>query len=413
MGRHQRAETAGLLSCVLCGVLAWSLLTMYVQGAPAIGLVSGRLYLMSCAVVALCTALSFIVGYARRSGSWTLAHGWWMPLRRVVEIAALTTVYASTVYLCVFALLGVIDSIVGIAVVKQYIAVLTAGFAAVSGYMGYVQADNLSAKTIASLLPVFIIAGVSTAGLSSDDPNWWKNNFSQLGDRTTFAATMFNVTIILAGICIIIVSYFAISELVTTHRMWELWRATNIQESEQIAQINEQEHAVRTTTRLSDEVAYALTTKHHLLDRMLAIQHFKARIIVLAALLVAAGLCFAGVGIFRYSPHPIMHNVCARGLTIPMSLLMILLPWLVPQFSRSIYVVSDCIIVIIAVAGVRWLMHADTLTNVEALACLLFLGWFVVFSRQIAAMEADRVQIQLTAMHPILNKADSRLSPER
>lgn len=402
MGRHQRAETAGLVSCVLCGVLAWSLLTMYVQGAPAIGLVSGRLYVVSCSVVALCTALSFIVGYARRSNSWTLETGWFTPIRRIIEIAALTVVYTATIFLSVFALLNVINGVVGITVVKQYIAALTAGFASVCGYMAYVQADNLSAKTIASLLPIFIIAGVSTAGLTSDDPNWWKNNFSQLGDRTTFAATMFNITIILAGICVIIVSYFAIAELVTTHRMWELWREEHNDDG-----------GHTTASHFSDEVRYALSPKHHLLDRMLVIRHFKARIITLAVLLTIAGLCLSGVGIFRYSPHPIMHNVCARGLTVPISLIMILLPWLVPQFSRSMYIVSDCMIAVIGVAGVRWLMHEDTLTNVEALACLLFFGWFVVFSRQIAAMEADRVQIQLTATHPMLNKAGSRLDPER
>lgn len=37
----------------------------------------------------------------------------------------------------------------------------------------------------------------------------------------------------------------------------------------------------------------------------------------------------------------------------------------------------------------------DTLTNVEALVGMLYLGWFIVFSRQIAAIEADRVQAQL------------------
>ena len=37
----------------------------------------------------------------------------------------------------------------------------------------------------------------------------------------------------------------------------------------------------------------------------------------------------------------------------------------------------------------------NTLTNVEALAGMMFLGWFIIFSRQIAAIEADRVQTQL------------------
>lgn len=41
------------------------------------------------------------------------------------------------------------------------------------------------------------------------------------------------------------------------------------------------------------------------------------------------------------------------------------------------------------------MMGNNTLTNVEALAGLAFLGWFIVFSRQIAAIEADRVAAQL------------------
>ena len=42
-----------------------------------------------------------------------------------------------------------------------------------------------------------------------------------------------------------------------------------------------------------------------------------------------------------------------------------------------------------------WLKGHNTLTNVEALAGMMFLGWFIVFSRQIASIEADRIQQQL------------------
>ncbi len=87
------------------------------------------------------------------------------------------------------------------------------------GYITFVQAELMNAKTIASLLPFFVVSGVSIAGLTSDDPYWYNNNFSQLGDRTTFAARMFNSTLMLAGICIVIISYFAISELITTYRL--------------------------------------------------------------------------------------------------------------------------------------------------------------------------------------------------
>mgnify|MGYP000609265537 CR=1 FL=1 len=107
------------------------------------------------------------------------------------------------------------------------------------------------------------------------------------------------------------------------------------------------------------------------------------------------GIAFIGIGMFRYTPHPILHNVFARGLPCLMSVLMIALPWLAPQLSKVVYVISDLAIVIGALAGFQWLAGRNTLTNVEALAGMMFLGWFIIFSRQIAAIESDRVQTQL------------------
>ena len=112
-------------------------------------------------------------------------------------------------------------------------------------------------------------------------------------------------------------------------------------------------------------------------------------------MLTLAGIAFVGIGMFRYTPHPILHNVFARGLPCLMSVLMIALPWLAPQLSKVVYVVSDLAIAIGAYAGFQWLSGHNTLTNVEALAGMMFLGWFIIFSRQIAAIEADRVQTQL------------------
>ena len=77
--------------------------------------------------------------------------------------------------------------------------------------MTFVQAEMMNAKTIASLLPFFVISGVVTAGMTTDDPYWYHNNFRSSATEHV-AARMFNSTLILAGTCIIIVSYFAISD---------------------------------------------------------------------------------------------------------------------------------------------------------------------------------------------------------
>lgn len=357
MGRHQQAEASGIISFMACATLAWIAMDLYLQFAPAIWRVTQRLFTVCAGITAGCGVISFALGYARNSRSMTLKHGWTIPIRRIFEILALSVVYASTIFVTAFMLLSIASNMMGLRTLKGYLTALCAAISGVVGYVTFVQAELMNAKTIASLLPFFVVSGVSIAGLTSDDPYWYNNNFSQLGDRTTFAARMFNSTLMLAGVCIVIISYFAISELITTHRL---------------------------------QMQYLSAS-----DEKEAPKHFKARILLLSTMLTLAGIAFIGIGMFRYTPHPILHNVFARGLPCLMSVLMIALPWLAPQLSKVVYVISDLAIVIGALAGFQWLAGRNTLTNVEALAGMMFLGWFIIFSRQIAAIESDRVQTQL------------------
>ena len=357
MGRHQQAEASGIISFMACATLAWIAMDLYLQFAPAIWRVTQRLFTVCAGITAGCGVISFTLGYACNSRSMTLKHGWTIPIRRIFEILALSVVYASTIFVTAFMLLSIASNMMGLRTLKGYLTALCAAISGVVGYVTFVQAELMNAKTIASLLPFFVVSGVSIAGLTSDDPYWYNNNFSQLGDRTTFAARMFNSTLMLAGVCIVIISYFAISELITTHRLQMQYLSAN--------------------------------------DEKKAPKHFKARILLLSTMLTLAGIAFIGIGMFRYTPHPILHNVFARGLPCLMSVLMIALPWLAPQLSKVVYVISDLAIVIGALAGFQWLAGRNTLTNVEALAGMMFLGWFIIFSRQIAAIESDRVQTQL------------------
>lgn len=389
MGRHQRAETSGLISFIICVVVGAVSMNAYLALAPAIWQVTQRRFMVCAGIVALCGVVSFATGYARKSHSLNLKHGWFAPIRRMFEILALSVVYASTIFLSSFALLGAFNDMMGNAIFSGYISSICAGFAGVVGYMTFVQAEMMNAKTLASLLPFFVISGVVTAGLTSDDPYWYHNNFSQLGDRTTFAARMFNSTLILAGMCIIIVSYFAISELVVTERLQRLWH-----------------------DRTKNDP-----------NRGYGIPHFMLRIAILAALLTISGLAFIGIGAFRYTPHNLMHNICAKGLPFVMLLLFILLPWLAPRLSKAVMVASDLAAIVCAAFWANMMLGHNTLTNVEALAGLTFLGWFIVFSRQIAAIEADRIAAQLVhaqALESGLKATDnaetqieSRIDPDR
>lgn len=358
MGLHQRTESSGLLSFIICAIIGAGAMQGCVSLLPAGLMLSRRLFVACSIIIAACGTVSFIIGYSHRSNSLSLRNRWFAILRRVFEILALATVYASTLFLTAFAALSFVNDLMG-TMFRDYLVAVCAGASGVAGYLTFVQAELMDAKTLAGLLPFFVISGVSVAGLTTDDPNWFNNNFSQLGDRTTFAARMFDSTLILAGICIVIVSYFAVSELVTTYRQRQEWH---------------QSQGPLQSSR---------------------IKHYKARLICLSAMLTFSGAAFVGVGTFRYTPHPRLHNFSAHSLVVVMGLLLILLPWLAPQLSLAIYVAGYIGIAVCGVVLVQWLNGTNTMTNVEALAGLVFLGWFIVFSRQIAAMEADRVVAQV------------------
>lgn len=379
MKRHQRAESAGLISFFCCAVVGGLAIMAYLRWAPAIWQLSQRRFMAAAALVGACGVVSFVIGYTHRIRMLNEHVIWAIHLRRSFEIVALSFVYAVTLFLTSYTLFWVLNSMMGKVIFEMYLPALTATFAGVCGYLTFVQAELMNAKTLASLLPFFVIAGVGTACSTTNDPHWFRNNFSELGDRTTFAASMFNITLVFGGLSIIIITYFAISELIATYQVVRPNGSVGIR---------------------TPQVSYH-------------IPRFKVRITLLSILLTLSGIAFIGIGTFRYTPHPILHNVFARGMPCVMFALLITLPWLAPQLSRAFFVISDIAILVCVIAGISWLQGENTLTNVEALAAMLFLGWFIGFSRQIAAIEADRIQQQLIA-HEVVNtaKLDDLISDE-
>lgn len=72
-------------------------------------------------------------------------------------------------------------------------------------------------------------------------------------------------------------------------------------------------------------------------------------------------------------------------------------------------VASDLTALVCAAFWVNMMMGHNTLTNVEALAGLAFLGWFIVFSRQIAAIEPIARPLSCCTRRPSKAVLSSRL----
>ena len=416
-GRHQRADPGGLISFIICAAVGAISMNVYLEYAPAIWQLMLHRFIVCSGIGAACAVVSFLIGYLSQSRSMNLKHGWLVMLRRLIESLALSAVYAATTFLTSFALFSVINEVMGPKIFVGYMSAICAAVSGVVGYMTFVQARMMNAKTLASLLPFFIISGVCVAGLTTDDPYWYHNNFSQLGDRTTFAATMFNSTLMLGGLCIIIISYFAVSELVTTERLTRLrgnGTGAGAGADEDASETSVGDSGRNTGKRFRRTPRKADDPNHGFL-----IPHYRLRTGILSVMLTLSGIAFVGIGAFRYTPHPILHNVFARGLPVLMLILFLLLPWLAPRLIRTVMVISDLMLMVCAAFGVDWLMGNVTLTDVEALACMVYLGWFIVFSRQIAALEADRIALQVTQTQirpetsEQVRKLESRIASDR
>lgn len=297
-------------------------------------------------------------------------------LRRIVETLALSFVYGYTVFLTFFVIIYVLYKMIGFDDSGPYMLALVVAGAGILAYFGYVSGEALTAKTLSGFLPLFVVSGVGTAGLTSSDKGWWRNNFSELGDRTTPAATLFNVTVMAAGICMLIISYFAIYEMVASHDQYARW-------SRSIRDLPTNSPARR-------ELARQIRS-----DKSLHIRHFHRRMLLLLLLLTISCVWIFCVGAFRYTPHPIIHNVFGRTMVIPVAVIVTGLPYFAPQLSRSMYVMGYAMILSCFVTGVCWLRGLTTLTNVEGLFLSCYLLWFIVFTRQAAAIEEDRTLAQL------------------
>lgn len=374
LGNHQKAETRALFAAMVSLATGYGSTAVYLRQASAIWLISGRKMLAAAAIIAITSFIVFIIGYARTPilpAPEQIRPFRRLPLRiarRIIEASSLSVVFSATAFFMSYALLSAVNTMMGKDLFDSLMPAVVGAFAGVASYLGFIQASSLSAKAIATMLPLFVISGVTVAALTSDDPWWWHNNFSQLGDRTTFAAQLFNTTLILAGLCIIIVTYFASFELTTT----------------QLQSENGGGPIDRSSRQFRADVA---------------------RIVIFSLLLALTGVGLIGVGSFRYTPHPVLHNVFARGMTVPMGLLLLLLPWLMPQLSRFMYAFSYMIIAVDGVDFLRWLKGDTTLTSVEALACLTLFAWVIAFSRQIAAIQTDRIQARILAMARVSSDA--------
>ncbi len=415
LGKSLRAESGAVIASILSGAVSLAGICVYLAVAVPDWLESMVLFMSSGAIVAVPAVIAFIVGYSqlpqfltaerfeqlvdqaqtgqsddeeseRRQGSAGISEARIRLgrrtyrvldlLRRLVTTVALAVVYGYTIFLLSFVILYTFNDYVGFDPQHRYLVASVVFMSVITAYYSFVTGSTLTARHLSMLLPLFVIAGVGVAGITTPYQHWWTNNFSELGDNSTPAARLFNTTLILAGICVVIISYFAVYELIASRQQYLRW-------GEAIEDLPD------------DSAARLVLVNKVRNDRILKVRHFKARTVTLLVLLIASGVLLAGVGIFQYSEHPVLHNICGRGMTVPIGLLILLMPWLAPEFSGSFFFAGYVMGIACSASMVLWLRGTITLVNVEGLLWLLYLLWFILFARQAAALSQDRRENQL------------------
>jgi hypothetical membrane protein len=219
-------------------------------------------------------------------------------------------------------------------------SVLTALAAGFASYVVYLSVERMNAVRVSMLLAAFLVSGTFISMLTASNPQWWYYHFSSLGASGGVSAYAFNATLIIAGLVVV-----ALSKYITDDFL-----------------------------KLQGDDTKKGSARH----------------VIFQTLLSGLGIALACVGAFVYDAFPLIHNVSASGMAVLFLLIIVPLPWLMPQFHRA-YFLASYLLLAALIASV-WLFAGVgyfNLTVFELVAAAIIFTWLVVFVRNLAALLED------------------------
>jgi hypothetical protein len=218
------------------------------------------------------------------------------------------------------------------ATVYSLSAAALAGVAlAVTAYMAYLSAVNLSPMLFSLVLALFVVVGALSSMLSASDSLWWEKNLSALGISDDVSALAFNLTLIIAGVMVTTIAHYATATL---------------------------PHATRAEVR--------------------------GRAVVRVGL-VLIGVLLACVGIFPVDEFLDAHNTAASGMAVVYVATVVSLRWMVPSMPRVFVLLGYVYVGVIVLLAIFFLTGYYNLTAVELVAAALIFSWLIVFLRTTGA----------------------------
>ncbi|RUR03593.1 DUF998 domain-containing protein [Labedella endophytica] len=322
---------AGVLGAIFGGVSFVGSLTP-IWGGWSVGAAAVSTVVVTCLVAS-------VVGYWRSRTQpdqrWRLGLPVW---KFVVDTAAVAVVHVAIAAMVTFGAFSILQNGFRGLLVDGYAALIAVGVATgLATYAVSLSVSKLTTVTMSQLLVVFMTIGTFASMAISTDPHWWRYHFSHLGTFGDRGSSLFNVTLIVAGI------------LVTTFALY---------------------------------VARDLRLLH---DRGRLRHRWAAKVV--STLFVMLGLALAGIGAVPINVSVVVHNVFSSGASIVFALLLLSVPIALRGMPWQFFVVTAGFFVVLLAAGyLHFLLKYFNLTAFELVAYIILFGWIAVFVRFLAAV---------------------------
>lgn len=323
------AVTAGLGA--LIGGLVFAGAAPSIWGGWSIGL-------LAAIVVLACGVVTSYIGYWRarhlHGQEWRLTLAPWKFILDATNVAAVHALIAGITAIAIFVLLAL--SFRGVTLDGWVSAVAVGASAGLSSYWIYLSVSKIDTAKLSTLLVLFISVTTLTSMATASDPLWWEYHFSLLGTLGDTSASLFNISLIIAGL------------LVTTFSLYL-------------------QRDIRALVELG-------VLRHS----------WSARTI--STLFIVMGFMLAGVGLFPLTVSVTLHNICAAGMAVAFFLLLLGSPFVLRGMPWTFFAVTGAFFVGMVISVILFAVTGYfNLTFFELVVFMIIFGWIATFIRFLRA----------------------------
>ncbi|GAA1330515.1 hypothetical protein GCM10009592_20900 [Brachybacterium rhamnosum] len=332
--------------------------TAPLAGTGSIGQVAA-LSVFGCAAATAALVLAVVTP---RSMPWFGgAHRW----RRALDIVGLALVYGLLGLFLTSALFGVFQqAFQGVALDRMAGTFWVVVASAAGAYATSAAGSALTGRSLATLLAVFLTAGVLASAMNATDRYWWERYFSELGEGGDLASVTFNLTLLLTGVALLTVTEFLAHDL-------DRWAAS------------------------AGEPAWVTA--------------------VVRTLLSAVGVLVALVALVSRDVSVTWHDVIAQTLVVVFGALLVVTPVLLRRMPGGLLPVTITAFALLVAITVMFVeVRYLNMTAFEMGAAAIVYAWLLLFIRIVSAAAdgAEEARAEDAQEHPPTNGDDALAAPD-